>query len=88
MRRLFNDALISVGALVVLLCALVLIDDRVRQHVVRIAGAAASGDVGGTQLQDIGPIILVAARDQSVAHAPLAIFVIAAAVLLLCMVRT
>ncbi len=88
MRRLFNDALISAGALVALLATLVLIDPRVREHVTRIANAAVSGDVGGTQLQDVGSVILVAARDQSLAHGPLTIFVVVTAVLFLCMIRT
>lgn len=88
MRRLFNDALISMGALAALLAALVLIDARVREHVTRIANHVVAGDVGGAQFQDVGAVILGAARDQSLAHGPLTIFVIVAVVLFLCMVRT
>lgn len=88
MRRLFYDALISLGALAILLIVLVSFDARVREPIVRIVNGAASGDVAGTKLGDIGSVIVIAARDQSVAHAPLAIFVIAAGVLVLCMLRT
>ena len=88
MRRLFNDALISAGALVALLVALVLLDPRVGDHMTRIFNGAASGDIAGTQLQDVGSVILVAAREQSLAHGPLTIFVIVAAVLFICMPRT
>ena len=88
MRRAAQDALISMGALAILLLALVSIDARVREHAGRIMNGAASGDFGGEQLSTIGSMVLLAARDQSVAHAPLAIFVAAAAVLLLAMLRT
>lgn len=87
MRRAAQDALISIGALAVLLLGLVSIDARVREHADRIMNGAASADFG-QQLSSIGSMVLVAARDQSVAHAPLAIFVAAAAVLLLAMLRT
>jgi hypothetical protein len=88
MPRIVNDALISAGALAILLFVLISVDARVREHAVRIVNGAAAGDLGVTGLSDIGSILLVAARDQSVAHAPLAIFVVVAVVLLLCMVRT
>jgi hypothetical protein len=87
MRRTAQDALISVGALAVLLLGLVAIDARVREHADRIINGATSAGVGD-QLTSIGSMVLVAARDQSVAHAPLAMFVVAAAVLLLAMLRT
>ena len=87
MRRVFNDALISVGALAILLVALVSIDDRVRDHVVRsVEGASVAG--AGAQIGNLGSVVVEAALDQSVAHAPLAIFVVAGVVLFLCMVRT
>jgi hypothetical protein len=87
MRRLFNDAMISAGALLVLLIALVSIDDRVRDH---IAGSMRGASIAGTgaQLGNLGSIMLEAAFDQSVAHAPLTIFAVAAVVLVLFMLRT
>ena len=87
MRRVFNDALISVGALVILLVALVSIDERVRERVVYAVRGASVSDTGA-QLGDLGSVIVEAALDQSVANAPMAIFVVAGVVLFLCMVRT
>jgi hypothetical protein len=87
MRRVFNDALISAGALTVLLVALVSVDERVRDYVVRSARGADISSTGA-MLQGLGAIVMEAALDQSVAHAPLAIFVVAGVVLFLCMVRT
>lgn len=87
MRRVFNDTLISVGALVILLVALVSVDERVRDRVVySVRGASVTGT--GAQLGDLGAVVVDAALDQSVAHAPMAIFVVAGVVLFLCMVRT
>lgn len=90
MRRVFNDALISIGALAILLVALVSIDDRVRVHVTRVIWHTSPADVAdaSAELGGIGPILVAAVRDQSVAHAPLMIFVVAAVALVLCMLRT
>ena len=87
MRRHVYDALISAGALALLLVALIAIDARVRDHLVQsVRGATVAG--AGATLADLGSIVLLVVRDQSIAHAPLAIFVIAAAVLVLFMLRT
>lgn len=88
MRRFFNDALISVGGLAILLLVLVSIDPRVREHVSRIGNGVAAGEIGGTSAGDLGSIVMLAALDQSVAHAPLVLFAVAAAVLFFCMLRT
>jgi len=87
MRRVLNDALISAGALVVLLVMLVSIDGRVRDQ---IAGSMRYASVAGTgaQIGNVGSIVLEAVLEQSVAHAPLAIFSVAAVVLVLFMLRT
>lgn len=90
MRRLVNDALISVGAVMLLLAALVALDDRVRAYFVNTVSGATPGSAAdaGTRLGDLGSIVLAAARDQSLAYGPLAIFAVVAAVLLVLMVRT
>jgi hypothetical protein len=87
MRRVFNDALISAGAVTALLLALVAIDDRVRSHVALAlrepqpsAKLAMAGEVASTVLQ--------AVRVQSIDHAPLMIFALAGGVLVLFMLRT
>jgi hypothetical protein len=87
MQRPFNDALISAGALVVLLVALVSIDDRVRDQVESWVRGASVASIGH-QIGDTGSVVLEATLDQSVAHAPLAIFVVAAVVLTIFMLRT
>ena len=90
MRRLVNDALISVGAVMVLLAALVALDDRVRAYFVNTVSGATPRDAAelGTSLSDLGYILLTAVRDQSLAYAPLTVFAVVAAILLVLMVRT
>lgn len=91
MRRAFKDALISVGAVVLLVVALVSIDDRVRDRVTEILRKPpSSAEIAGTGAQAvlISNVVFKAARDQSVAHAPMVIFGVAATVLVLFMLRT
>jgi hypothetical protein len=91
MRRTYREALLSVGTLAILILVLTAFDDRVRDHVsLRVmthptAGAAATV---GHELRDLTSVIVQAARDQSVGHAPLLIFALVSAVLLLFMLRT
>jgi hypothetical protein len=89
-RRTFSDALISAGALVLLLLALVAFDDRVREQLsLRIHGNASSELVSaGAQVRDLATVVMDVARDQSIEHAPLLIFALAATVLVLFMLRT
>jgi hypothetical protein len=89
-RRRFGEALISAGALVLLLLTLVAVDDRVREQVSLRFRTSPTADLvtAGTQVRDLASVVFVAARDQSVAHAPLVIFALAAAVLTLFMLRT
>jgi hypothetical protein len=90
-RRVFGDAVISTAALLVLLLALTSLDDRVRDQVSGFVhhtpGSLELAGVG-RQLRDIGTVVLDAAREQSLSHAPLMIFTLAATVLVLFMVRT
>ena len=91
MRRAFGEALISAGALACLLLALVMVDGRVREQVsLRFSGERASSELmsAGTHVRDLASVIFEAARDQSLEHAPLMIFVLAASVLVLFMLRT
>jgi hypothetical protein len=88
-RRAFSETAISVGALGVLAVALAASDVRVRD---RIATHLSRPDIelasAGALLRDVMTIVFQAARDQSVEHAPLMIFVAAAGALLLFMLRT
>lgn len=87
MRGGLRDALISGGALVILAITLMSVDARVRDQVVSTARTTSVSEAGH-RVGDLGSTLLLAARDQTVEHAPLAIFVVAGAILFLFMVRT
>jgi hypothetical protein len=90
MRRAFREALMSAGTMVILLLVLVAADDRVRDQFSRHVVARPSVELAsaGRQLREVTTVIAQAARDQSLGHAPLLIFTLAAAVLVLFMLRT
>ena len=90
MRRVMSDALISAASLTVLLIGLVAIDDRVRERVVSVVeNGQVSSSVGAVTrtVSDVTGILLLAARDQSIDNAPMAVFVVAATALVLAMLR-
>ena len=91
MRRVYGDTLASVGGVLLVLLALVSFDDRVRGQV------AALVDTGkptvelasaGERTRELALVVIEAARDQSIDHAPLTIFAVAAVVLVVFMLRT
>ena len=91
MRRALGDAAISLFALIALLVALVSVDDRVRERVASVVGTTPNTSqlVGaGREISGLVTLVFDAVKDQSVAHAPLVIFAVAATVLVLFMVRT
>lgn len=90
MRRGVREALMSAGAVVVLLLILIGADARVRDQVAQRVAARPSVELAGAgrQLRDYATVITEAARYQSLGHAPLLIFTLAAAVLVLFMLRT
>ncbi len=91
MRRGTNDALLSMGALVLLLIGLVSIDDRVRDRVERLLTAPpSSAEIVhvGNDIENVSAVMYSAARHHSIEHAPLVIFGAAAAILVLFMLRT
>lgn len=90
-RRAFGEVLISIGALAALLTTLVLVDDRVREQVsMRFSAGRASDELAnvGAQATSIVGVVVEAARHQSLDHAPMLIFALAATVLVLFMLRT
>lgn len=90
-RRAFGDALISVAALVALILMLAAFDGRVREQIsLRIGSGRASAQVAdaGAVVRNFTGVVADAVRDQSIEHAPLVIFVLAATVLVLFMLRT
>ena len=89
MRRAFGEALMSAGTVAVLLLALVAVDSRVRDEISRRVSRPSVELAGaGQQVRDLASVIAGAARDQSIEHAPLLIFALAATVLVLLMLRT
>jgi hypothetical protein len=91
MRRGLGEAAISLFALVVLLVALVSIDDRVRQHVASMVSTSPNSSElagAGKEITTLALVVFDAVKDQSVAHAPMVIFALAATVLVLFMLRT
>ena len=92
MRRSLRvrEALMSAATVVVLLLILIALDDRVRDHISRPVLAHRSTELAsaGQQLRELTSIIGTAARDQSINHAPLLLFTVAAVVLVSFMVRT
>jgi len=90
MHRGFREMLMSAGTVVILLLVLIAADGRVRERLSRRVVAPSSVELvsAGRQLRDFTTVIAEAARDQSLGHAPLLIFTLAATVLVLFMLRT
>jgi hypothetical protein len=90
MRRAFGEALMSAGTVAILLLVLVAADHRVRDQISERVVARPSVELtsASRQLNDLTNIVTRAARDQSRGHAPLLIFTLAAAVLVVFMLRT
>jgi hypothetical protein len=89
-RRAFGDALISVGSLLALILTIASFDDRVRQQIVLHMAGGPSAQVAGASgaVSSLAIVVFDAVRDQSIAHAPLVIFVVAGVVLLTFMLRS
>jgi hypothetical protein len=89
MRPRLGEALISAGAMIVLLLVLVAADDRVRDQVsLRLSNPSAEISSAGQQVGNITHVVVQAARHQSLEHAPMLIFGLVATVLTLFMLRT
>lgn len=90
MRRAFGEALMSAGVLAVLLLVLVAVDDRVREQIALRFSARPAVELAnvGERARDLTSVVMEAVRDQSIEHAPLLIFVLAATVLVMFMLRT
>jgi len=89
-RRVFNDALVSAGALLIVLAALMAVDGRVRAQVsAAVSGVSTPDAVAGApgKLRYVAGVVVSAARDQSIDNAPIVIFVVTATVLVTCALR-
>ena len=74
-----------------LLALLVSVDERVRQQVsLRFNSDTAQSEVndGASQVYDVARILFAAARYQTIEHAPMMLFALAAGVLMVFMLRT
>ena len=87
-RRGWRDALISMGVLVFVLIILTSVDVRVREQVGLIFSTPSTMQAAGGRLGDVGSMLFEAAQTQSIDHGPMMIFVVAATVLVLFMVRS
>ena len=90
-RRPFAGGLTSLGGVLALAIGLAAVDDRVRDQFARVftsRGPTEEITTVGSRLNEIALIAAQAVRDQSIDHAPLVIFALAAAILVLLMTRT
>ena len=90
-KRAIGDTLISMGTLCVLIAMLAAFDARVREQIsMRVSAGQPAAQVANAEatVRNLASVVILAARDQSIEHAPLVIFVLAATVLLLFMLRT
>ena len=74
--------------MLLVLITLMSIDLRVREQVRSVLGTTASVEAAGGRIGEVGAVLFEAARTQSIDHGPLMIFIVAATVLVLFMVRT
>jgi len=90
MRRAYREALMSAATVALVLLVLVSIDERVRNQVGMRVMMNPTHELAaaGQQAQTLTAVIAEVARDQSLTHAPLLIFALAATVLVLFMLRT
>jgi len=89
--RALKDGAISCGAVLLLVTILLAMDGRVREQVshrfaTREGGQAAQA--AGTEVRDLAGVVYDAVRDRTSEHNTLTIFVVAATVLVVFMVRT
>jgi hypothetical protein len=87
MVRGARESLTSALCFAIILGMLIALDARVRDRFVGVMHDAAT-EPWGERVGAFGAIILQAARDQSIEHAPLLIFSLVATVLVLFMLRT
>ena len=89
-KRPFAGVFAAVGGVLALIVCLAAIDTDVRQQVAGIFTGAAPTEVTSVaaDVRDLGLVVVQAVNDQSIEHAPLVIFALAASVLVLFMLRT
>jgi hypothetical protein len=92
MKRALKDTSIAAGTLLLLITMLASVDTRVREQVWGLVSGSptTTGELAtvARQVRHVSAITFEAAKEQSVEHAPLTVFGVAAVVLVLFMVRT
>ncbi len=91
MTRATSGFLTTGTGVLAIVVGLAVIDERVRSEVAALAaGHAGGGEIAGvgSRVSELGLIALQAVRDQSIEHAPLTLFALAALVLFVLMLRT
>jgi hypothetical protein len=84
----FQQALASSAVFVLVLLALVSVDDRVRERFNELISGGETVGTWGERASYLGDAVVTAARHQSIENAPLVVFATVGAVLFLFMVRT
>ena len=90
MRRRVFGGVTAVGGLAALVVALVLFDGRVRDQLSTVLARQGPTDEivsASTRAQELLLVVIQAVTDQSIEHAPLVLFGLAALVLVLFMLR-
>ena len=89
-RRSYGDLLLSGGVLLFVLSVLVAFDERVREQAsATFRGVSSSSPSNlGALMGEMADVTLGALWSQSLDHAPLLVFIVAASVLVLAMART
>jgi hypothetical protein len=90
MRRAYTETLLSLATIAVVLLVLVGFDDQVRSEISTRFMSNPTQELAsvGQHTRALSAVIFTAAHDQSLAHAPMLIFAIAATVLVIFMLRT
>jgi hypothetical protein len=89
-RRSIGEAIGSAACFVAVLTALVMIDERVRTRMTLMFSGNPSGQLNSwsERANLMVDALAQAARDQSIAHAPMLMFTLVAIVLVIFMLRT
>jgi len=90
MRRAYKEVILSLGTVTLVLLVLVGLDQRVRDEFSLRFSAHPTEQLAdvGHHAQALSSVVVQAARNHSLAHAPLLIFAFAATVLVIFMLRT
>ena len=83
-----QQALASSAIFVLVLLALVSVDERVRERFNEVISGGETVGTWGDRASYLGDAVVTAARHQSIENAPLVVFATVGAVLFLFMVRT